>query len=129
LLSGLQVIVKFFIHGVIVTVLSLSLMIVVKSNLTGFLCFSPPIGTGFLIVTLAFVIPIFVGLVNAITVKRIWDVEFEKYSFWTNGFMLFLLVSSVHMVFNFLLNYWIAVLLTVALSPLMSFVGKYFAEE
>jgi len=125
----LQTIVKFFIHGFIVTVLSLSLMMTVKSNLNGFLCFNPPIGTGFLIATLVFAIPFFVGLVNAIAVKRIWDVEFEKYSFWTNGLMLFLLVASIHMVFSFLLNYWIAVLLTVLLSPLVSFVGRYFAEE
>jgi len=104
-------------------------MMTVKSNLNGFLCFNPPIGTGFLIATLVFAIPFFVGLVNAIAVKRIWDVEFEKYSFWTNGLMLFLLVASIHMVFSFLLNYWIAVLLTVLLSPLVSFVGRYFAEE
>jgi hypothetical protein len=98
--------------------------------MVSFITYNPPIGTGLLIFSYIFVIPFIVGVVNALVVKKVWDAEFGGYSFYVNGLMLFLLVSSIHMILKYVLNSYVsAVILTVIFSPLLGFIGKYFAEE
>jgi len=126
----LQEIVKYVLHGIIMCIVSLALMFLLSSNMVSFITYNPPIGTGLLIFSYVFVVPFIVGVVNALVVKKVWDVEFGWYSFYVNGLMLFLLVSSMHMILNYALNsYMFAVVLTVIFSPLLGFIGKYFEEE
>jgi len=89
---------KVFIHGLIIMTILVAVQLLLDTTQNTFLLYMPPIGLALYLVTMFFIQPLLLGVINIIVIHRLYDCAGWQIGFWLNGFFLFIIFSTMNLV-------------------------------
>lgn len=99
--SGLRKISKLskrvFIHGLLLIIPLVIIQLFLDAFQISFLLYMPPIGFALFLFTSYGIQPIIIGVLNIITLHRLYDCEGWQIGFWLNGFFLLLVFATINL--------------------------------
>lgn len=89
---------QVFVHGIILMVTLVLIQLLLDAYRHTFLLYMPPIGFALFLVTLFFIQPTILGVINIIVIHRLYDCEGWQIGFWLNGFFLLIIFSTLNLI-------------------------------
>jgi len=91
---------QIFIHGLTIVVSLVVIQLLLEVSRNSFLLFMPPIGFALFLFTTYGIQPLIIGALNIIILHRLYNYEGCQMGFWTNGFFLLLVFSTINLMIH-----------------------------
>lgn len=91
---------QIFIHGLTLVIPLVIIQLILEVTRNAFLLFMPPIGFALFLFTTYGIQPIIIGALNTTLLHRLYNCEGWQMGFWTNGFFLFIVFSTINLMIH-----------------------------
>jgi hypothetical protein len=117
------------IHGLTIVISLVVIQLLLEASRNSFLLFMPPIGFALFLFTMFGIQPIIIGVINVTVLHRFYNCEGWQIGFWTNGFFLLLIFSTINLMIHTIAGVPFSLLIGVPeiflLSYPFGYIGKF----
>lgn len=120
---------RIFIHGLTIVIPLVIIQLILEVSRNSFLLFMPPIGFALFLFTTYGIQPIIIGALNTTILHRLYNYEGWQIGFWTNGFFLLLIFSTINLMIHTIAGVPFSILVGIPeiflLSYPFGYIGKF----
>jgi hypothetical protein len=115
-------------HGLTIVISLVIIQLLLEASRNSFLLFMPPIGFALFLFTMFGIQPIIIGVINVTVLHRFYNCEGWQIGFWTNGFFLLLIFSTINLIIQTIAGAPFSILIGVPEIFLLSYPFGYLGK-
>jgi hypothetical protein len=115
-------------HGLTIVISLVIIQLLLEASRNSFFLFMPPIGFALFLFTMFGIQPIIIGVINVTVLHRFYNCEGWQIGFWTNGFFLLLIFSTINLIIQTIAGAPFSILIGVPEIFLLSYPFGYLGK-
>ena len=119
---------QVLIHGLAIIISLVVIQLLLDAFQDSFLLYMPPIGFALFLLTTYGIQPLILGVLNIVTLHRLYDCEGWQIGLWLNGFFLLLIFSTLNLVIQTIAGVSFSIILGMLEIFLLSYPFGYLGK-